>query len=117
MVESVLNSIKKLLGVSGEDSTFDTDIIIGINSALMSLQQLGLGSTNGMYITSDEDTWEDILGVRRDIEGVKLYLYHKVRLSFDPPQNSFLLESIKNQIAELEFRILVQMEGAFEENG
>lgn len=109
--ESILTSIKKLLGIGESDESFDTDIIMSINSALMALNQLGVGDTAGFYISSKDDLWEDLLGDRTDLEAVKIYIYLKVRLMFDPPQNSFLVDSIKNQITELEFRINIQAEG------
>ena len=112
MVESsILTSIKGLLGITSTDTNFDNEISIHINSAFMSLQQLGVGPSIGFYISSDEDVWEDILGERVDLEAVKTYIYLKVRLVFDPPQNSFLVDSIKNMITELEFRINAQVEG------
>lgn len=109
--ESILTSIKKLLGIGQSDTNFDTDIIIHINSALMALSQLGVGKVGGFYITSDKELWKDFLESRIDLEAVKTYVYLKVRQVFDPPQNSFLVESIKNQITELEFRINIQAEG------
>jgi len=109
--ESILTSTKKLLGIGESDTSFDTDIIMSINSAIMALQQLGVGETSGFYISSADDLWEDLLGDRTDLEAAKIYVYLKVRLMFDPPQNSFLVDSIKNQISELEFRINIQAEG------
>ena len=108
--ESILISINKLLGIGEADTSFDTDVIMDINSVLMSLHQLGVGSST-FYISSETEVWEDLLDDRIDLEAVKIYIYLKVRLIFDPPQNSFLVDSIKNQIAELEFRINLQVEG------
>lgn len=111
VAESILKSIKKPLGVGELDTNFDTDIIMSINSVLMTLPQIGIGPSTGFYITSKEDSWADLLGTRIDLEAVKIYIYLKVKLLFDPPQNSFLVDSIKNQISELEFRINIQAEG------
>ena len=110
-ITSILTSIKKLLGVASTDTSFDTDIIMDINSALMTLQQLGVGPSTGFYISSDAEEWADLLVDRIDLEAVKIYIFLKTKLVFDPPQNSFLVESIKNQISELEFRINIQAEG------
>jgi len=110
-LESILNTTKKSLGITIEDESFDTDLVMHINSALMSVQQLGIGPINGFFITDGDDIWEDLLGDRVDLEGVKLYIALKTRLSFDPPQNSFLVEAIKNQCTELEFRLNIQAEG------
>lgn len=111
MVDSILTSIKGLVGVTPSDTNFDNEIIIHINSAFMALQQLGVGPSTGFYISSDEEIWSDILEDRKDLESVKTYIYLKVRLVFDPPQNSFLVDSIKNMITELEFRLNAQVEG------
>lgn len=111
MVDSILTSIKGLVGVTPSDTNFDNEIIIHINSALMVLQQLGVGPSTGFYISSDEDLWNDLLVDRKDLEAVKTYIYLKVKLVFDPPQNSFLVDSIKNMITELEFRLNAQAEG------
>ncbi len=111
VINSILTSIKKLLGITAIDTSFDTDVLMGINSALMSLQQLGVGPDSGFLISSADDEWSDLLGDRIDLESAKLYVYLKTKLFFDPPQNSFLVEAIKNQISELDFRINVQAEG------
>lgn len=108
---SILNTTKTALGITVEDTNFDSDLLMHINSALMAVQQLGIGPIEGFLISSEADDWEDLLGARLDLEAVKLYIYLKVRLAFDPPQNSFLVEAIKNQITELEFRLNVQAEG------
>jgi len=110
-VESILTSIKKLLGIEESFTNFDTDIIISINSALMSVQQIGIGPSNGFSITSSKEIWKDLLGDRKDLDAVKTYIYLKTRLVFDPPQNSFLVDSIKNQLTELEVRLNIQAEG------
>ena len=109
--DSILASIKKLLGIEDDYIHFDTDVILNINSALMTLNQLGVGPTGGFVITDRTQTWEDLLGPRKDFESVKTLVYLKTRLTFDPPQNSFLVEAIKQQISEQEWRINVQAEG------
>lgn len=117
METSILTSIKKLLGPEEDYTHFDTDIIIHINSAFMNLNQLGVGPKGGFTIEDKEAKWEDfILDDRKDIEGVKTYVYLKVRLIFDPPQMGYLVEAIKDQIKELEWRLNVQAEGG-EANG
>ena len=109
---SILTSIKKLLGPTEDDTSFDTDIIIHINTALFRLNQLGVGPSEGYFITDKEQAWADFLGAeRKDLEAVKTYVYLKVRLVFDPPQMSHLVEAIKSQITELESLINWQAEG------
>ena len=111
-VTSILTSTKKLLGPTEADTSFDTDIIIHINTALFRLNQLGVGPSEGYAITSKEQSWTDFLGAERtDLEAIKTYVYLKVRLVFDPPQISYLVDAIKSQITELEVLINWQVEG------
>lgn len=107
---SILISIKKLLGIDKDYVQFDQDIIININSALMSLMQLGVGPQSGFKISGEEETWNDFIGERMDLESVKTYIYLKVRLTFDPPQSSYLIENIKEQLKEIEWRLNFQVE-------
>lgn len=109
-MESILTSIKKLLGVQEDYDHFDTDIIIHINSALMTLNQLGVGPAEGFFITTDEQTWEDYLGESTRFEAVKSYIYLRVRMLFDPPANGTLVEAMNKQIAEFEWRLNNQAE-------
>lgn len=110
MVESILTSIKKLLGVEEDYTHFDTDITMYINTVLMRLNQLGIGPTVGFRIQDKTSEWSDFLSDATDLEGVKTYVYLKVRLVFDPPQMGYLVEAIKDQIKELEWTLNVQAE-------
>lgn len=109
-MESILTSIKKLLGIEDDYTAFDTDIIININSVFMTLNQLGVGPKSGFSISGKETSWSAYLGDSKLVEGVKMYVYLKVRLAFDPPNHAFVIESINKQIAELEWRLTVQAE-------
>lgn len=104
MVESILDSIKQMLGSESEDTNFDKELIIYINGALMVINQLGVGP-NGYRITDKANTWAEFMGDRTDLELVKTDVYLRVRLVFDPPQNSFLVAAIKEQITEYDWRI------------
>lgn len=115
MNDSILKTVKKCLPLAPDDDYFDQELIIHINSALMTLTQLGVGPRDGTFITSEEDTWTSIIEGALDFEMVKSYVILKVKLLFDPPSSSFVLESMKNQIAEFEWRLNVQAEGAFNE--
>ena len=106
--ESILNSIKKMLGIEHTDKTFDDDVTIIINSVLFGLNQIGVGDENGFIINNEDDMWVDFIGERKDIESVKTYVYLKVKLIFDPPQSSFVLDAMERQIREFEWRINVQ---------
>ena len=109
-MDSILTSIKKMLGIDGYYEHFDQDLIIHINSVFAILSQLGVGSCGGFYIKDSNDKWSDILGDNKTIELVKTYVYLKVKLIFDPPQSSFAIESIKNLASELEWRINVAVD-------
>lgn len=104
-MESILMTIKKLLGIPEEVLDFDTDIIIHINTVLGTLNQLGVGPEEGFAISDKYATWDDFITSKYKLESVKTYIYLKVKLLFDPPQNSSVTASIKEQIAELEWRI------------
>jgi len=110
-MDSILISVKKNLGDEQAYTHFDPDIITHINSALFALNQLGIGPKNGFVIAGEQETWSGLLGTRQDLEAVKTYVYLKVKLVFDPPQNSFLVKTIEDQIKELEWRLNVQAEG------
>lgn len=111
MATSILTSIKKLIGPTEDDTSFDVDIIMHINSAFFRLNQLGVGPSEGFSITDKTKTWEEFLVARKDLEAVKSYVYQKVRLMFDPPQSAFLVEALKESIKEFEWTINVQAEG------
>ena len=108
MDESILTSIKKLLGIPEDHEHFDSDIIMHINSVFMILTQLGIGPDDGFKIKDKSTTWSDYLPDEANIESVKSYMYLKVRLLFDPPSSSSIMESINRLISELEFRLNVE---------
>ena len=110
-MDSILTSTKKFIGIEEDYEHFDPDILMNINSAMMTLMQLGVGPKTGFIVQDKNDTWATFLGGRNDLEAVKQYIFMKVRLSFDPPQNSFLVTAMEKQIAELEWRLNVQAEG------
>lgn len=110
MEESILISIKKLLGIAKEYNNFDTDIIIHINTAFLNLNQLGVGPSEGFRIKDDKTTWNMFLNDSEKFDAVKTYIYLKVKLVFDPPLNSAVLEATKQSITELEWRLNVQAE-------
>ena len=105
MDSSILTSIKKLLGIAEEDTSFDQDIIMHINTVFAILSQLGAGPANGFSIEDDSAIWEDYLGNATNLELVKSYIYMKVRSMFDPPTSSILADAMNKNISELEWRI------------
>lgn len=105
MDSSILTSIKKLLGIAEEDTSFDQDIIMHINTVFAILAQLGVGPVNGFSIEDDGTIWSDYLGNATNLELVKSYIYMKVRSMFDPPTSSILADAMNKNISELEWRI------------
>ena len=109
-MESILNSIKKLLGITEEYEHFDQDIIMHINSAFSVLTQLGVGPPEGFRIDDDAKTWNDFISDTIRLDAVKSYVYLKVSLMFDPPTSSAVLSAKERQISELEWRLNVAAE-------
>lgn len=110
-MESILTSTKKLLGLSEESYEFDNDIIALINSVFATLFQLGVGPKTCFAISSIRDTWNDFYGDDTTLNFLPIYMYLKVKLIFDPPLSSFVIESIKQQISEMEWRLNIAAEG------
>lgn len=106
-MESILVSIKKLLGITEDYTHFDTDIIMHINSVFSVLTQLGVGPADGFAIQDEKAVWSEFMGDDQKIELVKSYMYLKVRLLFDPPLSSAVIESINRMISEYEWRLNV----------
>lgn len=105
-MDSILTSVKKMLGITEEYEYFDSDLIMHINSVFMILAQLGVGPSEGFFIHDASSTWEDFLsGSRADL--VRSYMYLKVRMLFDPPESSAAIEAAKQQINEFEWRLMV----------
>ena len=109
-MESILTSIKKLLGIAEEYTHFDTDIIMHINSVFSILTQIGVGPSEGFFITDDSASWDDFLPNDARLEMVKSYVYLKTKLLFDPPDRSSVMDATKGMITELEFRISVAVD-------
>ena len=107
-MDSILNSIKKVLGIYEEDTSFDVDIIMHINTVFMTLRQIGIGPSEGFSITDSKDIWSEYLSDLALIESVKTYIALKVRLIFDPPASSAIIEAMNRTISELEWRLNVQ---------
>ena len=110
MDDSILTSIKKLLGIPEDYDPFDKDVVMHINTVLFSLNQIGVGPPNGFVISDKTTTWSEYLTDPTNLEAVKSYIYLKVRLLFDPPTSSVITESINRQIAELEWRLRVAVD-------
>lgn len=109
MEESILTSIKEALGIVPGYEVFDKTILLYINSAFFSLQQLGVHD-KPFSIDSDETVWSDYSDNENIIEAVKPYIILKVKMVFDPPSTSFLLDAIDRQLKELEWRLNVEVD-------
>lgn len=109
---SILTSVKKMLGIAEADENFDVDLIMHINTVFMILHQLGLGPADAYSIDSKSNVWTEFIPTNLGLAGVKTYMFMKVKLIFDPPQSSFVLDSMKRQAEELEWRLNVKVDVA-----
>ena len=114
-MDSILTSIKKLLGITEEYEHFDADLIMHINSAFMILTQLGVGPEEGYSIDDKNDVWTDFIEDETKLQLVKSYIYLKVKLMFDPPPSSAVLTSYEKMIQEYEWRLNVAAESGGKE--
>lgn len=112
-MESILTSIKKLLGIEEDYEHFDTDLIIHINSVFMILTQIGIGPSEGFIIEDKLATWSDFLDETElvNLSAVKSFVHLKVRLLFDPPTGS-VAESMNKLLSELEWRLYIIADNA-----
>lgn len=110
METSILDSIKKLLGIPSEAIEFDTDILIHINSVFSILTQLGVGPSSGFSIEDSSAEWSDFIGDDVRLSDVKSFVYLKTRLLFDPPASSAAMDAMNRMASELEWRINVSVD-------
>lgn len=109
MSNSILDETKQLLGIPSTDMAFDTDVIININSAFMVLNQLGVGPTTVFSISDNTALWSAFLMDEAMYNAVKSYIYLSIRLVFDPPGTSFLIDAMTRTKEELGWRLSVQV--------
>ena len=109
-MDSILNTIKKMLGIDESNTHFDTEVMIHINSVFADLKRIGVGPAGGFRITGTFENWSEFTGDKLDFESVKTYMYLRVRLLFDPPTSSFLVESMTKQADKLEWCLNVAAE-------
>lgn len=105
---SILETIKKLIGIDKNYGVFDLDLIVAINSSFMILNQLGIGPDKPFSIKDSSSTWKDFFGDEEMFELAKSYIYLRARLLFDPPSSGVLHEAVERQISEFEWRMHVQ---------
>ena len=116
-MESILTSITKLLGIAEDYNQFDQDLIMHINSVFSILNQLGVGPSEGFSISDSFAVWDDFIPDNQKQNLVKSYMFLKVKLLFDPPLTSAVIESINRQISECEWRLNVIAETKEETEG
>lgn len=109
-MESILTSIKKLLGPGAEDQHFDPDIIMHINTVFVDLNDIGVGPEKVFSIEDDTSTWDEFIGRNDDFASVKTYMYLRVKLLFDPPTNPSVLASMEKQADKYEWKLNVRTE-------
>lgn len=109
MTDSILGSVKKMLGITEEYEHFDTDIIIHINSTFSILTQIGIGPETGFTIEDKSTSWDEFIpeDSHHLLEMVRTYMFMKVKSMFDPPTSSSVSEAYNRQIGELEWRLMV----------
>lgn len=107
-MDSILISVKKMLGIDESYTHFDQDLIMHINSVFTILGQLGVGPEKGFFIEDEGAEWADFVKDLSKLQFIKSYVYLKVKLFFDPPQSGPTIEALNNSIKELEWRITVQ---------
>ncbi len=109
-MESILTSIKKMLGIQEDYEHFDTDLILHINSVLMIVTQIGVGPAEGFAIQDKSAVWTDLTDDEKKLNSVKSFVYLKVKLLFDPPANTAAMQSLKELASEFEWRLNVAAE-------
>lgn len=109
-MDSILTSIKKLLGIEASYEHFDSDLIMHINSVFMILTQLGVGPPEGFAVEDSSATWDDYISDAAKLQSVKSYVYLKVKLLFDPPLSGIVVEAMNRMISELEWRLNVEVD-------
>ena len=107
-MDSILTSIKSMLGLSEEDTSFDIELIMHINAVFSILTQLGVGSSSGFKISDKSDLWIDFCQDTSKIEMVKTYVYMKTKLIFDPTTGTAVAEASNRIISELENRLFME---------
>lgn len=111
MEESILDSIKKFVGVSVDDDAFDDELIMIVNGIFMTLQQIGVGSQSTLFhIEDNSSTWSDYLENPTELPMVQTYTAIRTRLVFDPPQSSTLEQALRQEVAEYEWRLNVKVD-------
>ncbi len=108
-MDSILNSVKAYLGIMEEDESFDSDLIIAINAVMFVLNQFGVGPSSPFIVEDSTQTWVDLLG-EDPIGLIRQYVGMRVKLIFDPPTSTYVSQALNEQIDELEWRIIAEVD-------
>lgn len=114
---SIIDTIKKMLGLSSDYTAFDTELLFFINSAIMDLSQLGVCSNDFQITENGNETWGDLLSEYSNdglLNSAQEYIYLRTRLSFDPPNSGYVTNALKDRLTEATWRLRVQVEGESE---
>lgn len=107
--EPILTCIKRMLGLNEDYHPFDQEIVAQINTTFLDLNQLGVGRKNFQVTLYKNETWKDFLGDAENMDAVKTYVWANVKMAFDPPASSVLMDSLKRLVEKLEFRLMTQV--------
>lgn len=110
-MDSILTSVKKMLGIEETYTHFDPELVMHINSVLMVLTQMGVGPSEGFAIADATSKWTDFISDLSKLEAVKTYTALKVRLIFDPPANGSAINAMNSLISEFEWRLYAEADG------
>ena len=108
-MDSILTSVKTYLGIQAEDDAFDADILMAINATMVVLNQLGVGPSAPYVVSDYSNTWSELLG-DDPVGGVREYVNMRVRLLFDPPTNTYVVQALNDQVDEFEWRIIAEVD-------
>ena len=114
---SILTDVKTMLGIYYEDNAFDAELIMHINGTFMTLHQLGIGPESGFYITGPDTEWSEFSDNAHLVDSVKMFVFMKVRMIFDPPASSVVADAINQRLSEIEWRLTSQAEMDAEKGG
>lgn len=108
MEDSILDTVKEILGINVEDTVFDGELMVAINTAFFTLFQIGVGQEKPYVITGNSETWNDFTDSIDELSMIKSYVGLKTRILFDPPTSSHLMTAINEQLKEYEWRLNVE---------
>lgn len=116
IANSILHDIKQMLGQEWDDTTYDLDIMLHINSVFFNLNQINVGPPEGFVIEDANAVWTDYIGDSKNLHAVKTYIYLRVRLLFDPPTTGPLVGSLEKQADKLEWTLMVEADPVIPSN-